>query len=579
MADDDDPLADNASCVAKALSEQAEQLCQVKNHITRVIANLDFPEGIFTDQYEKDYPYSLEFEAVVRTFIYQKACRISQREVRSRLRRWPYLQIRFGLDRAPTQQALSYTYRNRLSLEDRQILSTVAEEIREIASQYDLMSSPKQGPPIDPEERGEKGLTEDEILRAVDIARNRVFTEFSTNRAANAKYDDEVFWELQSYLSMTAHGGRETKRRSSRLSPRSEMPHGDTHTRTLKKMGAPDPQTKLTEFTGGTGPKKWKRIRKTLVEPFDKAIENLVEETDFEDQLREPVNVAIDITPWRFYPSPWKNKDLEIPKDDFPAMVSGYSGPSTDSPTKDYERGYKFATLTVVGKNTPIVLAVEPVKANSNWEWDGAESMSMALIVERLLSKAEKYVDIHKVMADREFDALAVRNRIDRKGMTYLIPKPERADQDSVDIENVKNHPTSDIGVKHDVPLTSEGRTHGTDFIYFPTNEDTENYAIMVTNADVSTERAPRLIAQYRDRWTIENEYKSIKEHFLPRTTSSDYRVRLFYFVSAVLMYNVWRLTNLLLRTWFDVHLGEKPPVPAGEITELLAFFVGPGFG
>lgn len=95
----------------------------------------------------------------------------------------------------------------------------------------------------------------------------------------------------------------------------------------------------------------------------------------------------------------------------------------------------------------------------------------------------------------------------------------------------------------------------------------------------VFVERAAGLKAQYRDRWMIENEYKSIKEHFLPRTTSSDYRVRLFYFVAAVLMYNVWRLTNLLLRTWFDVHLGEKPPVPAGEIIEAIAFCLAPASG
>lgn len=129
------------------------------------------------------------------------------------------------------------------------------------------------------------------------------------------------------------------------------------------------------------------------------------------------------------------------------------------------------------------------------------------------------------------------------------------------------------------MPLTVDGRTHEVDFIYFPSNEETGTYAILLTNADVPVERAAGLKAQYRDRWMIENEYKCIKEHFLPRTTSSDYRVRLFYVVAAVLMYNVWRLTNLLLRTCFDVHLGEKPPVPAGEVIEVIALCIGPGFG
>jgi hypothetical protein len=164
--------------------------------------------------------------------------------------------------------------------------------------------------------------------------------------------------------------------------------------------------------------------------------------------------------------------------------------------------------------------------------------------------------------------------------MTYLIPKRISAAQDFEDIENIKKHPSADVAVKNDVPLTVDGRTHGVDFMYVPSKSESEDgYAIFTTNADVPPERAPGLTAQYRDRWTIENEYKSIKKHFLPSTTSSDYRVRLFYFIAAVLMYNVWRLTNLLLRSWFDVHLGDKPPLPAGEVTEIVAFFLGSGFG
>jgi|AntDeeMetagen192_2_1112575.scaffolds.fasta_scaffold01964_4 hypothetical protein len=574
-----DPPPDEPSEVAAALVEQAEDLCEIHDHITRVIADLDFPEGAFTDQYTKAYPYELDFEAVIRTLLYKETCGFSQRETHQRLNRWAYLQLRFGLDRAPTQQALSYTHRHRLSLNDRQVLTTAAKRIRGVAADHGLLSASDEGPPIDPEERGGKGLNDDEILRAIRIARDRVFTEFATERASNAKYEDEVYWELQAYLSTSVHGGRETKRRASRLCPRSEMPHGDTHTRTIKKMGAPDPQTELSEFEDATGPQKWKRIRKTLLDPFDSAIENLIEETDFEDQLREPVNVAIDVTPWRFYPSPWKNRDLGIPKEDFPEMVSGYSGPTEEEPSAEYERGYKFATLTVIGEDTPIVLAMEPVKEKSNWEDDDAMSTSKAEVVERLLSKAEEYVDIHKVMADREFDGHAVRDVIDRKGMTYLIPKRVNSAQDREDIENVKEHPSADIAVKNDVPLTVDGRTHEVDFIYFQSNEKTGSYAILLTNADVPVERAPGLKAQYKDRWAIEIEYRVIKEHFLPQTTSSDYRVRLFYVVAAVLMYNVWRLTNLLLRSWFDVHLGDRPPVPAGEIIEVIAFCLGPGFG
>ena len=39
---------------------------------------------------------------------------------------------------------------------------------------------------------------------------------------------------------------------------------------------------------------------------------------------------------------------------------------------------------------------------------------------------------------------------------------------------------------------------------------------------------------------------------FLAKTSSKDYGVRLFYFVFAVLLYNIWRLTDFLLKAGVD---------------------------
>lgn len=68
----------------------------------------------------------------------------------------------------------------------------------------------------------------------------------------------------------------------------------------------------------------------------------------------------------------------------------------------------------------------------------------------------------------------------------------------------------------------------------------------------------------------IENEYKTIKKHFLPTSATPDYRIRLLYFVIEVTLYNVWRMANFILRDEVDVNLGEDPPILAGEIVELV---------
>jgi hypothetical protein len=41
-------------------------------------------------------------------------------------------------------------------------------------------------------------------------------------------------------------------------------------------------------------------------------------------------------------------------------------------------------------------------------------------------------------------------------------------------------------------------------------------------------------------------------------------------------MYNVWRLTNLLVREALSVNLGAKPPLRAGEVVELVGFCLTP---
>lgn len=551
-----------------AVVEQAEELCQLHDHITRVLRDLHIPDDLFSDQYTKDSSDQFDLTPMLKFMLYKEVNQYSQREACRKLEGLAYVRQRlgFGIDEMPTRGAYSYTKRNRFSHEDRQKFLSFATDLRELAIEYDLVSEFEEAPKMHPDDVTDKtGPTVEEVDRQVQIARDRLFSEFVTGRADNAKYSDQVFWQAFGYLASTTHGKSNLARRYKRVNNYMDAPHSDTFLRTVKKLGEPDPQTGLDDYVGEIPTEKWQRIRKTLLDPFDRAMQNLFEETDFEGHIREPVNVAIDVTPWQFHPSPWDEN--EDPKPDYPTMVSG---------TKEQDvRAYKFATVTVVGEDTPIVLGVEPVKEDSTWETDdGVTRTPLSDVVERLLSTAEEYVDIHKVFCDREFSSHWVRGVIDRKGLTYVIPKPGQAKQDLEDIENVKQHETADMGVRVN-PLTVDGRTHDVAFMYIPS--ESGSYNIFTTNAEVPPGRIQGLTEQYRDRWMIEIEYRTIKQNFLPLTTSTDYRVRLFHFIAAVIMYNVWRVTNVLLRTvyGYERNLGDSPLVPAGEIPEVVRMTLG----
>lgn len=128
------------------------------------------------------------------------------------------------------------------------------------------------------------------------------------------------------------------------------------------------------------------------------------------------------------------------PKKNYPEMVSGVK--------ESHQRAYKFATLTIIADDTPIVLAIEPVRDKRRWEPDDVETRSRGSLLDRLLSQAEQHVDINKVVADREFDSREVRHKIDQHDMFYILGRRNQADADSVAIQKTIEHETADVSVE-----------------------------------------------------------------------------------------------------------------------------------
>lgn len=151
------------------------------------------------------------------------------------------------------------------------------------------------------------------------------------------------------------------------------------------------------------------------------------------------------------------------------------------------------------------------------------------------------------------------------RGLVYTTPVPKYED-DYEAIEQIQSREGVDAAVKHEVPFAVDGERHHTaEFLYVPaTDKDAEgNYAVFVTNRDhVAPEEIEHVTNSYSRRWDIENQYKSVKS-FLPKTSSTDYRVRLFSFVFASLLCNLWRLTDYLMRVGTDRPIRSPPVVTA----------------
>jgi hypothetical protein len=178
------------------------------------------------------------------------------------------------------------------------------------------------------------------------------------------------------------------------------------------------------------------------------------------------------------------------------------------------------------------------------------------------------------VLCDREFDSKDVFQTLSNLDVNYLIPTRRGPTEEDV-LERMTAR-GEEVAIER-ARIEVESGSHGCRVLYVPSSSG-EGTVVFVTNVTVGPHTAVSFCQRYSRRWQIEAEYKSLKSDFLAKTSSKDYRVRLFYFVFAVLLHNVWRVTSFLLQAAVSsVEEFEYSPVlTAGECAEVVAAGLDP---
>jgi hypothetical protein len=573
-------MTSDPSAVAESIVVHAETLCEREDHLWDVIRQLSIPVNNLEDARDQNR-VDFETDEMFRTLLFKGIRGISQNELAQRLGREPSLVKSFhfditDLEKTPTQQQLSYTHAQ-FSEDTQEVLNRTVAGVRQVALDNDVLTEALvPSVPTETEEKEAQSTSEykkEKAQKTLTLARKHVIPEFDTHRAAHKTYSDEVILDM--FASICANNG----------SAHSEAEYGwltdddltcddSTFLRAIKKIATPeesDGQLTFADFEDDDSMPEIDQIRDAVMTAFNAATENIINSIRGDDPFdsRETV-AAIDITHEQFHVWPWEDKEAEVAKPDYPKMVSGYKKDG------EYKRGYKYATITLVGDHAPIVLGIEPVKEDSAWECDDSSSYSKADLVSRLLDRAAQFVDLDTVMFDRGFYANRVYAEVDDRGLTYLSPVPTYED-DLAAIQDVQAHPTADEAVKHDVPLDIDGEVHHkAEFLYTPSTRDDADgkYAVFVTNQDrVEPAEIASVVNGYSRRWDIENQYKSIKD-FLPKTSSTDYRLRLCNFALSTLIYNLWRLTDYLIKVALDEPIRSPPVITAKTFVRALGDFL-----
>jgi len=475
---------------------------------------------------------------------------------------------------SPSQSRLWEMWHKEFNEVQKEFVRTTTEEAMAFAREQGI---PAPDPVFRPEERdittkqSEKRIVAEKTQDVWKKAKPFVTDCFYLKRAENHYHHENAFWEQHTYMGMREDMYAQSGQHSFSLaSKREETPSASNHRYQIGKLSVEETQSMLHETT-----------------------EELIKRARRDSELVGKLSAAIDITKG----NPWTGK-IERDADDniTEDWILGYS---------DSRYYYQWATIQIVGLDIPLVLDAIPVK----------RGMRRAEIVDSLLENALKLVDdIELVMMDREFDSQGVKDACEKHHVCYLNParkhssekakctelreagKTVHIEEDGPSRKRIylpsttstnKDNSTKEVEDENNIrkelenefaeisggnfsDLVDEVRKEESKKPVRGNKEDSRSYTLFETNhplirledGDSEVDRihmAEKMARRYSHRWGIENGYKKIKK-FRVRTTSKRHTYRFFNFVFACVLYNVWRLVDLLVKVELEGENAEYAP-------------------
>ena len=355
--------------------------------------------------------------------------------------------------------------------------------------------------------------------RVLSTADTTVFRHLDLDLHHNARYDQSRLLDLLAHCGVSgefANGGARTRRVES----------GD-RSRIRSDRRSPDAKA--------LGHHLRALDREAIAGQFDKAFDAFHGLARRARLFDRPVDVAIDVHDWLFY----GDEDTE--------MVAN------TNPSQGTSTAYKFVTACVVTDGLRLTVAVEPLAAKK----DLPDALSA------VIETAQEWVTIRRIYLDRGFYRVTCLQALHDADVKYVMRAPRFQSLDGDDPQ---------IQVEADYRITQSYAPYewvrATRFTVPNAQSPEENQTYFVTNCSVTEETATSTAESYRRRWGIETSYRVIGD-FLAKSRSTVYSVRLFYFLFAVLLYNLWVLCNRLLTTVFGWEL-ELPAISAAVYGRLI---------
>ena len=198
---------------------------------------------------------------------------------------------------------------------------------------------------------------------------------------------------------------------------------------------------------------------------------------------------------------------------------------------------FRYITLSVVIGDAKITLNALPVNPLSD----------KTKLVDRLLTEAKRmHIRINLVLLDRGFFSQQIIKILEKHQLRFLFPviKNKLVKKMITGAHKSKNY-------VHKYKFSKGKKPTASFTIFFMLDQDSrerqiwKRYHVYGTNLPVTNNNRHVFAEIYRKRWNIETSFRVEKQEFLTQTTSKSYRFRLFIFLVAVLLYNLWIVARI----------------------------------
>lgn len=530
-----------------ALVEQADDIITEGTTATELVSELDVTRYRRRDA-SGDKGRSTPFEPMFKAMVLQELEELSDTELREALE-VPKVASALGFapDEVPSRSTFTRARTDRF-VDAAQLLARSTDQIHEIARE--------RGSPIGPELEPEDGETtsarskrrelRQKTIEVIGEMENVVFPSLNLPQEDAAVYDKDDLLMAETIAGISDDVGLNGAGDiyGDILDSEGELkashpfyldgPTGETVLRSVHQMDA----TEITEMVNRALRKEFMRVK-----PYD--------------EFSEPVTVAIDATYIPYYGD----------REGMPRVTK-----VPQEHEKEYTWCHKYATLNIVGENTHFVLAMMPVgdpdhHDSERYPESKAKPHRPGSIVRNLLETVGEAISIDVVYADKEFFGADTVAAFEEHNLNYVLPIPASATRD---LEAVNGKVT----VKQEHAFTGAVRDGVsnervvTTAVTLPPDDNQESEHSFATNLDVDDEIGAdrrwtrQKIERYSLRGGIETAYSKIKE-FCGMTTSHDFKVRLFHFGMATLLYNMWLLVDFLVQRSTAGEVKSKPQITA----------------